>query len=215
MGYQLQIERLESYAALFGLGQKTGIELTNETAGILAGPEEREERGKGTWYGGDTLMAAIGQSDNQFSPLQLANYVATLVNGGIRYQPHLLKKVMDYTNTETILEVQPTVLNTVEMADSTVQAVKEGMRGVVTEDGTASSYFRDFPIQVGGKTGSAQMVGHSATGVFVSFAPYDQPEIAVCVVGEYASSGGSLAPVAIAVYDEYFGLGLPQGFPRP
>ena len=208
MGYQLQIERLESYAALFGLGQKTGIELTNETAGILAGPEEREERGKGTWYGGDTLMAAIGQSDNQFSPLQLANYVATLVNGGIRYQPHLLKKVMDYTNTETILEVQPTVLNTVEMADSTVQAVKEGMRGVVTEDGTASSYFRDFPIQVGGKTGSAQMVGHSATGVFVSFAPYDQPEIAVCVVGEYASSGGSLAPVAIAVYDEYFGLGL-------
>lgn len=208
MGYQLQIERLEQYAALFGLGQKTGIELTNETAGILAGPEEREERGKGTWYGGDTLMAAIGQSDNQFSPLQLANYVATLVNGGIRYQPHLLKKVMDYTNTETLLEVEPTILNRVEMADSTVQAVKEGMRGVVTEDGTASSYFRDFPIQVGGKTGSAQMVGHSATGVFVSFAPYDQPEIAVCVVGEYASSGGSLAPVAIAVYDEYFGLGL-------
>ena len=141
--------------------------------------------------------------------------MATLVNGGIRYQPHLLKKVMDYTNTETLLEVEPTILNRVEMADSTVQAVKEGMRGVVTEDGTASSYFRSFPIQVGGKTGSAQMVGHSATGVFVSFAPYDQPEIAVCVVGEYASSGGSLAPVAIAVYDEYFGLGLYEGEEAP
>ena len=95
-----------------------------------------------------------------------------------------------------------------EISESSLNAIKEGMKGVVTEDGTASSYFAGVPIQVGGKTGSAQMVGHSATGVFVSFAPYDQPEIAVCVVGEYASSGGSLAPVAIAAYDQYFGLGL-------
>ncbi len=134
--------------------------------------------------------------------------MATLVNGGTRYQPHLLKKITDYTNTETLLEVQPTVLNTVDISDASLEAIKLGMKGVVTEDGTASSYFRDFPISVGGKTGSAQMVNHSATGVFVSFAPYDEPEIAVCVVGEYASSGGSLAPVAIAIYDEYFGLGL-------
>ena len=136
------------------------------------------------------------------------NYVATLINGGTRYQPHLLKTVMDYTNTQVYEEVQPTVLNTVEISKTSVDAIKEGMRGVVTEDGTASSYFANFPIPVGGKTGSAQMVNHSATGVFVSFAPYDEPQIAVCVVGEYASSGGSLAPVAIAIYDEYFGLGL-------
>ena len=134
--------------------------------------------------------------------------MATQVNGGTRNQPHLLKTVMDYTNTEVYEEVQPTVLNTVEISASSLAAIKEGMKGVVTEDGTASSYFAGFPIQVGGKTGSAQMVGHSATGVFVSFAPYDQPELAVCVVGEYASSGGSLAPVAIAAYDQYFGLGL-------
>ncbi len=210
MGYQLQPERLNKYATQLGLGQKTGVELSGEKAGNLAGPESRQANGGEKWYGADTLMAAIGQSDHLFTPLQLANYVATLVNGGTRYQPHLLKTVMDYTNTEVYEEVQPTVLNTVEISASSLAAIKEGMKGVVTEDGTASSYFAGFPIQVGGKTGSAQMVGHSATGVFVSFAPYDQPEIAVCVVGEYASSGGSLAPVAIAAYDQYFGLGLNQ-----
>lgn len=208
MGYQLQPERLNKYASQLGLGQKTGVELAGEKAGNLAGPESRAANGGEKWYGADTLMAAIGQSDHLFTPIQLANYVATLVNGGTRYQPHLLKTVMDYTNTEVYEEVQPTVLNTVEISASSLNAIKEGMKGVVTEDGTASSYFAGFPIQVGGKTGSAQMVGHSATGVFVSFAPYDQPEIAVCVVGEYASSGGSLAPVAIAAYDQYFGLGL-------
>ena len=211
MGYQLQPERLNKYAAQLGLGQKTGVELAGEKAGNLAGPESRKANGGEKWYGADTLMAAIGQSDHLFTPIQLANYVATLVNGGTRYQPHLLKTVMDYTNTEVYEEVQPTVLNTVEISESSLNAIKEGMKGVVTEDGTASSYFAGFPIQVGGKTGSAQMTNHSATGVFVSFAPYDQPEIAVCVVGEYASSGGSLAPVAIAAYDQYFGLGLNAG----
>jgi len=208
MGYQLQMETLNSYATQLGLGQKTGVELAGEKAGILAGPESRAARGGEKWYAADTLMAAIGQSDHLFTPIQLVNYVATLVNGGTRYQPHLLKSVMDYTNTQTYETVEPTVLNQVEISESSLNAIKEGMKGVVTEDGTASSYFAGFPIQVGGKTGSAQMVNHSATGVFVSFAPYDDPEMAVCVVGEYASSGGSLAPVAIAIYDEYFGLNL-------
>ncbi len=208
MGYLLQPERLNKYATQLGLGQKTGVELAGEKAGNLAGPESRAAKGGEKWYAADTLMAAIGQSDHQFTPLQLVNYVATLVNGGTRYQPHLLKAVTDYTTGEVYEEIQPTVLNTVSISDASVNAIKEGMKGVVTEDGTASSYFAGFPIQVGGKTGSAQMTNHSATGVFVSFAPYDEPQIAVCVVGEYASSGGSLAPVAIAIYDEYFGLGL-------
>ena len=208
MGYQLQMEKLNSYATQLGLGQKTGVELADEKAGILAGPESRAARGGEKWYAADTLMAAIGQSDHLFTPIQLVNYVATLVNGGTRYQPHLLKTVMDYTNTETYEETQPVILDQIDISETSLNAIKEGMKGVVTEDGTASSYFAGFPIQVGGKTGSAQMTNHSATGVFVSFAPYDNPEIAVCVVGEYASSGGSLAPVAIAIYDEYFGLGM-------
>ena len=208
MGYQLQSATLNHYATQLGLGQKTGVEIAGETSGTLAGPEARAAKGGEKWYAADTLMAAIGQSDHQFSPLQLANYVATLVNGGNRWQPHLLKTVTDSVTGEVVEQVEPTLLNQVEISDSSLRAIKEGMKGVVTEDGTASSYFAGFPIQVGGKTGSAQNVNHSATGVFVSFAPYDQPEIAVCVVGEYASSGGSLAPVAIAAYDQYFGLNL-------
>lgn len=208
MGYLLGIDTLDNYARQLGLGQKTGIELPGERAGILAGPEAREANGGATWFPADTLMAAIGQGDNQFSPVQLANYVATIVNGGTRYRPHLLKRVAEHNDGAVVMEQEPEILNTVAISDSTLEAIKKGMRGVVTENGTASSYFADFPIMVGGKTGSAQMTNHSATGVFVSFAPYDDPQIAVCVVGEYASTGGSLAPVAIAVYDEYFGLGL-------
>lgn len=203
-------ETLAKYAAAFGLGQKTGIELSGEKAGHMASAAHREETDGPTWYAADTLMAAIGQSDSQFTPIQLANYVATLVNGGTRYQPHLVKEITNNTGDTVVKTVEPTVLGTVEMSASTVRAVKEGMKGVVTEDGTASSYFRNFPIEVGGKTGSAQNNGRSAHGLFVSFAPYDDPEIAVCVVGEYASSGGNLAPVCLEIYNEYFGLNKTQ-----
>lgn len=199
--------KLAEYAAAFGLGQKTGIELSGEKAGHMASAAHREQTGGAPWYAADTLMAAIGQSDSQFTPIQLANYVATLVNGGIRYQPHLVKEITNNTGDTVVKTTGSTVLGKVEMSASTVRAVKEGMKGVVTEDGTASSYFKNFPIQVGGKTGSAQNTGgRSAHALFVSFAPYDNPEIAVCVVGEYASSGGNLAPICLDIYNEYFGL---------
>lgn len=202
VGRVMGIDTLVEWASRLGLGQKTGVELSGEKAGQIASPQTVED-----WEGGLVLQAAIGQSAHQFTPIQLASYVATIVNGGTRYQPHLLKKVMDYSMSETVEEVEPTVLDVLDLASSTIEAVKKGMRGVVTEDGTASSVFRDYPIEVGGKTGSAQTrSGRSAHGVFVSFAPYDEPEIAVCVVGEYAGSGGSVAPVAVAIYDEYFGL---------
>ena len=113
-------EKFEDAAKMLIDIQKTGVELAGEKAGNLAGPESRKANGGEKWYGADTLMAAIGQSDHLFTPLQLANYVATLVNGGTRYQPHLLKTVMDYTNTEVHEEVQPTVLNTVEVGVSVV-----------------------------------------------------------------------------------------------
>ena len=202
VGRIMGIDTLVDYAHAFGLGQKAGIELSGEKPGQVASPDTVED-----WEGGLVLQAAIGQSAHQFTPLQLANYIATLVNGGTRYRPHLLKKVMDYSNTELLEETEPEVLDTIELSQSTVDAIKEGMRGVVTDDGTASSVFRNYPIAVGGKTGSAQTSSNrSAHGVFVSFAPYDEPEIAVCVIGEYAGSGGSVAPVAVAIYNEYFGL---------
>lgn len=210
VGRQMGNEVLAKYAASFGLGQKTGIELPGEKAGHMASAAHREQTGGEQWYAADTLMAAIGQSDSQFTPIQLASYVATLVNGGIRYQPHLVKEITNNTGDSVVQTFAPTILGTVEMSKSTVNAVKKGMLGVVTEDGTASSYFKDFPIKVGGKTGSAQTSdGRSAHGLFVSFAPYDDPQIAICVVGEYASTGGALAPVCLEIYNEYFGLTLP------
>lgn len=210
---QLGSAPLAKYAAKLGLGQKTGIELRNEVAGMLASEENRIAKG-GVWYPADTLMAYIGQGDHQYTPIQIVNYVATIVNGGTRYRPHLLKSVWDYKNTAIIKEQEPTIVEKVEFSQSTLNAIKEGMKGVVTDDGTASSYFRNFPIAVGGKTGSAQMIGHSATGIFVSFAPYDEPEIAVVVVGEYTGSGGAMAPVCIAVYNEYFKLNKPEEQPK-
>ena len=201
------IDKLNYYASILGLGQKTGIEISGEKAGNLAGPESRAQSGK-TWYAAETIQAAIGQSEQQFTPLQIASYVATVVNGGTKYTPHLLKQITDYTNSQVVQEEKITVQQ-YEFSASSIKAIKEGMRGVVTEDGTASSVFKNFPIEVGGKTGSAQTTkGRSAHGVFVSFAPYDDPEIVVCVVGEYAGSGGSVAPICVDIYDHYFNLGL-------
>ncbi|NCB04332.1 MAG: penicillin-binding protein A [Clostridia bacterium] len=213
---QLGIERLNVYAKELGLGQKTGIELFGEKAGNLAGPESRAEKGGDRWMPGETIQAGIGQSEQQFTPLQLCSYVATVANGGTRYQPHLLREVKSYDNTKTVETIAPTVAGKIDMKQSTRDAVFAGMLGVTTDDGTASFLFRDFPISVAGKTGSAQTVTgkRSDHGVFVSFAPYDKPEIAVCVVGEYAGSGGNMAPVAIEIYNQYFGFNTPEETPE-
>jgi len=209
---QLGIERLNVYAKELGLGSKTGIELAGEKAGNLAGPESRAAKGGERWMPGETIQAGIGQSEQQFTPLQLCSYVAALANGGTRYQPHLLREVKSYDYTETVKTIEPVVAGKIDMKETTRKAVFEGMLGVTTEDGTASYLFRDFPISVAGKTGSAQTVSgkRSDHGVFVSFAPYDAPEIAVCVIGEYAGSGGNMAPIVISIYNQYFGLTQPE-----
>ena len=205
-GRVLGIELLNKYAAELGLGQKTGIEIGGEEAGNLAGPQSRAENGGGIWQESETIQAAIGQTEQAFTPLQLASYVATVVNGGTKYTPHIIKSITTYDGSGIIESEKITAVD-LNLSSASVKAIKEGMRGVVTEDGTASSVFRNFPIEVGGKTGSAQTKeGRSAHGVFVSFAPYDDPEIVVCVVGEYAGSGGSVAPVCIDIYNYYFGL---------
>ena len=209
---QLGIERLNQYAKQFGLGQKTGIELSGEKAGNLAGPESREARGGPRWELGETIQAGIGQSEQQFTPIQICSYISAIANGGTRYRPHLLREIWNYSYTEKRKTIEPEVVDTVQMSESTRKAVFEGMLGVTTDDGTASSLFRNYPISVAGKTGSAQTVTgkRSDHGVFVSFAPYEAPEIAICVVGEYGGSGGNMAPVAIAVYNRYFGLNQPE-----
>ncbi|MBU5625784.1 penicillin-binding protein A [Oscillibacter sp. MSJ-2] len=202
MGYLLGIDRIDEYAAAFGLGQPTGIEI-DEKSGTLASPAAREAAG-GTWYGGDTVQAAIGQSDHLFTPLQLANYVATIVSGGKHYPAHLLKSVKSYDNSELLYAGVPDPLNTVSISDSTLNVVKTGMHGLVTS-GSLSSYFANCVVDAGAKTGTAQLGAKiKDNGILVCFAPYDDPEIALAIVIEKGGSGAALASTAVEILNSYF-----------
>lgn len=196
------IEKLNDYARGFGFGEKTGIELEGEASGILAGPEQRKAN-DAIWFPADTIQASIGQSDNLFSPLQLANYVATLVNGGNRYKTHILKSVKSYDYSQTLFDSKSEVLGNAGLSQETVELIKRGMLAV-SERGSAAAIFANYPIKVGSKTGTAQTGRGSANGIFVSFAPYDNPEIAVAVVVERAGKGSRIGVIARDIYDAYF-----------
>ena len=203
VGRRLTINKIDEYAGYFGLGAPTGIELS-ESSGILAGPEYRKKVGS-QWYPGDTLQAAIGQSDNMFTPAQLANYITTLLNKGKRSALHLVKEVRSYKTGEVVYRSEKTPLSEHEISDSTLSAVKDGMRRV-TEDGTAKAVFADFPIAVGGKTGTAEVSGGSDTVLFVGFAPYENPQIAVAVVLEHGATSRYAAQVARDMFECYLGI---------
>ena len=201
VGRQLGIDRLMDYASRFGLAQKTGIEL-EERIGVMASPEYTESHGQ-TWYDGNTLSVAIGQESSQFTPLQLANYIATLVNGGTRHAAHMLKEVKSSDFSKVLYDYQPQVLGTIEIEDQNLNAVKAGMLALTK--GSLSSSFGDLPFQVGAKTGSAQTgIQSDSHAVFVCFAPYDDPEIAVAMAVEHGGSGSELANMAADVLGYYF-----------
>lgn len=194
MGYRVGIEDLNKYASNLGLGRKTGIELTGESSGTLANPELTKSKGE-TWTVGYTLNAAIGQGDNRFTPIQMAKYISILVNGGKQVKPTIVRSVLNPDGSEVSREeIQKTVserLGTdltkdedIQISDENLEALLEGMRGVTSESGgTAYSIFKNFNIEVGGKTGSAQ-TKTTANAWFVGYAPYDNPEIAIAVVIE-------------------------------
>lgn len=205
MGYRLGIDTLSEYATAFGLGQSTGIELGEET-GVLAGPEHSAAVNQ-MWYGGNTVQAAIGQSDHLFTPLQLASYIATLVRGGTRYDAHLLKSVTAYDGSEILYEHEPEVLSEVEISASTLSAVKEGMYSLTTS-GSLARYFKDCIVSAGAKTGTAEINENTTNnGVFVCFAPYEDPEIALAIVIERGGSGSALASTAVEILNAYFAPG--------
>ncbi|MBZ4645010.1 MAG: penicillin-binding protein 2 [Clostridia bacterium] len=211
VGRQLTIQRLYEYGKKFGLGELTGIELPGESRGIFAGPEYRKLTSKEPWWPGETLSASIGQM-HIFTPIQLVSYVSTLANGGTRYKAHLIKRVKSYSDGKKIKEVEPEIISEVKTNPKNLRAVLEGMRNVTQEDGTASHVFKDFPITVAGKTGTAELgEGRgSNNGVFVGFAPYENPQIAVAVVIEHGRSGGNTAPVAREIFAQYLGLNTPK-----
>ena len=200
-GRMVTIDGLQKYAAAFGLGQPTGIELPEYT-GTMAGPTNAEERAK--WQPGSTLSVAIGQENSQFTPLQLANYVATLVNGGTHYSAHLLKSVKSSDFSQVIYTKKPEVLSEINIDEKNLEAVKKGMLALTTE-GSVSYYFKNVSVPVGAKTGSAQVsLNTESHAHFVCFAPYDDPQIAIAISVEHGGGGSDLGAIAAEIINYYF-----------
>ena len=194
LGKRVGAITLTDYFKQFGLGVKTGVEV-NDSAGILVEPTSN-------CFGGDTLQISIGQL-NAFTPLQLSNYVATFANGGTHYKATLIDKIVSYDMTTVYDDCKPQVVNKVELKDSTISAIKEGMLSV-TVDGTGQAALGDYPIKIGGKTGTAQVEGKADHSTFILFAPYDNPEIAISVVLEHGASGYASGTLVRQILDSYF-----------
>ncbi len=194
LGRRVGAMTLTDYFKQVGLGVKTGIEV-DDAKGILLEP-------KSDGLGGDTLQISIGQM-NAFTPLQLANYTATLANGGTHYKASLIDRIVSYDMSETYRKTPREVVNKVEMKEQNLAAVKTGMLSV-TEDGTGRAALGDYQIKVGGKTGTSQVQGKVDHSIFVAFAPFDKPEIAISVVLEHGNSGYSAGSVVRDIMDAYF-----------
>ncbi|MBQ6823451.1 MAG: hypothetical protein IJP27_02250 [Clostridia bacterium] len=199
---RLGIEALNRYCRKLGLGIKTGVEI-GESGGILAGPDYRATIDE-YWYPGDTLQAAIGQSDNLFTPLQLANYVATIVNGGTRYKTHLVQGVYDASTGVCVEEENIQVMDSLQMKDENYHAIMQGMLECATSGTAAGVFGYSYAITAGAKTGTASVPKGTANGIFVAFAPYENPQIAVCVVVEHGAHGNYVGSVARDIFDAYF-----------
>ena len=206
VGDMMNIDQLYEYATMFGLGEATGIEL-GEFRGNMSNRVTHEEIHGVPWYLGDMLQASIGQSDSLFTPLQIAEYCAVLANGGTRYSASMLRSVRSFDFTETVYEREAEVLSVVETEQEYFDAVRFGMYGVANDDPTGNVYhaFYGSSYSVAAKTGTAQVGEASANNaVFICFAPYENPEIAVAVVVEKGSAGSLVAEIARSVLDYYF-----------
>ena len=206
VGDYLQISLMAKYARLFGLGEHTGIELA-EDVGIMTSDQLYQARYGRDVYAGETIAAAIGQAESQFTPLQLAEYCASVANGGTRHSAAILKSVHSYDFSETVYEREAEVLSVVETEQEYWDAVHLGMRGVVADPMVGACYllFRDSPYTLAAKTGTAQIgEGRTNNAVFICYAPYENPEIAMAVAVEHGNAGASVATIARDILDYYF-----------
>lgn len=221
IGNRIGIDTLEKYAQYFGLGKKTQVELPSESSGKVASRSIAESENR-DWYVGETLSAAIGQSYNNFTPIQMAKYISMLANGGKNIDVSVIKTIIDSDGKEMAKNEIDDFVNKklgfssndnsedLNISQENLKAILEGMKGVTSESGgTAYSTFAGFNVEVAGKTGTAQ-VGNKTNGWFAGFAPYDDPEIAVVVVVENVTHGGYTAEVARDIFAEYFGMNVTE-----
>ncbi len=200
---ELGMERMKRYENLFGLGEKTGIDIPGEESGFIPDEQWKLERFGEKWYTGNSYHAAIGQGYITATPLQLVNYISAVANGGTLYKPHIVSQIKK--NEGGTVDIRPEIIRSNFVSKDVLKIVQEGMRQAVTS-GTAS-LLNDLPVTVAGKTGTAQFGADNKTHAwFVSYAPYENPEIAIAVLVEGGGEGHSSAvPVTKEVYKWYFG----------
>lgn len=216
MADNLGIRKLMEYAEDFGLGESTGIELV-ETTGNMANPDNHLTYDVDEWVDGDTVQTGIGQSDSLFTPLQLAEYCAAIANGGTRHSAALLKSVRSFDYSRQLYQKNTEALSTVETADYNWAAVQRGMY-LMANDISSSSLtvyyalgnysYNGVSLPVAAKTGTSQL-GEDKTNnaIFMCYAPFDDPQIAISIVVERGQAGANLSSMARNVLDAYFGLG--------
>lgn len=207
LGRRVGIDKLAEYAKMFGMGQKTGIAMRGEAAGLVASEEYKEKNYHQDWYLGDTFNSAIGQGFQLVTPLQAAMIVSEVANGGIQYKPFIVSRIDNLDGTPYKI-FAPEQTGTLEVSKTTLDLIREGMRNVAEESGTAGSLFAGFPVQVAGKTGTAENFSGRDHGWFVAFAPYDHPRIVIAVLTEQGGFGASSSgPIVRAMLEEFFHIG--------
>jgi penicillin-binding protein 2 len=217
LGYQLyryDTDYMDETAKGLGLGEKTGVELP-EYIGHRANAETKRKLYSGYdggWFTADQIVAAIGQSDNRFTPMQLAVYTAALANRGTRYRATFLNRVVSADYRQLLRTSEKEVWSTLNISQDAYNAYSEGMQLVTQKTewtGTAYSTFKNYPIAIAAKTGTAQhgQLDASDNGAFVCYAPADNPRIAIAIYGEKAGHGSSLTTIAKDILDIYFEIG--------
>lgn len=220
VGVKIGVDAIAEYSHRFGLGEVTGISLDHEKPGLIPSTEWKRARFNEPWFQGETLSVAIGQGYVLATPLQMANVIATVANGGTRYRPHFVRRIDDAAG-EVVEEIRPEVVGNAGLRKSTLLQIREALRDVVNAPNGTGKKARLPNIDVGGKTGTSQVfkmgkqtkTHHMARHLrdhawFVAFAPVDAPEIAIAVLIEHAGGGGGAmaAPIAHDVADFYFAL---------
>ena len=206
MGNRLGIDNLEKYARMFGLGAFTGINLPGESDGLVANKRYKEKNYGEDWYLSETFDAAIGQGFQLATPLQMAVVLSEIANGGHRYRPYLVSKITA-PNGEVAKTFAPEEVGQISISPNTLSLIRESLRDVALEGGTGFEAFRDFPVSIAGKTGTAENSHGSDHGWFIAYGPYEDPRIVVVVIVEQGGFGsGSAAPIVRKMMEAAFNV---------
>ena len=206
MGNRLGIDNLEKYARMFGLGALTGINLPGESDGLVANKRYKEKNYGEDWYLSETFDAAIGQGFQLATPLQIAVMMSEVANGGHRYRPYLVNKITA-PNGDVVKNFTPEEVGQITISEGTLNLIRESLRDVALEGGTGAEAFRDFPVAIAGKTGTAENSHGSDHGWFIAYGPYEDPRIVVVVIVEQGGFGaGSAAPIARKILESAFNI---------